>query len=75
MAYYRLKETHPFAKKVDALMAFLEQNKMSISYTGEGLILTSTDSGLECAIKDNDDGQGITDLPATFEYKLTFYKD
>ena len=66
----RLTDKHPLSIKVDKLFGFLEENRLSIERSIDGVMIYDDESGLSVYILDSDDNQHIQDLPSPFKYKL-----
>jgi len=66
----RLTKKHPLSIKIDKLFAFLEENKLCIERSYDGVLIYDHETELTVKVLDSDDDQPIQDLPSSFEYKL-----
>jgi hypothetical protein len=71
MPYKRITKHHPSYKKIDKLMAFLEENQISISISRnqQGIVFNDLENESTISIRDNDSGEPIKTLPPFLEFK------
>lgn len=69
----RLKPEHPLAQKIEKLHEFMEDNKLSIEFTGMDVVITDTETNLQVFYKDAeralDTYSGESTFPCPFETK------
>jgi hypothetical protein len=76
MPAYKLKENHPLHRKVEALFQYLEDNKLSIFVARHELYIEDeTKQYPTVKLTDNESSEGMTEMPANLEWKLTYRKD
>jgi hypothetical protein len=76
MSNYKLKDEHPFVKKLAQLMDLAESLGISIdfSYCNSRTIIQDTGTNKDYYLQDLDSGTPVTVFPPLTEYKLTYNK-
>ncbi|MEE9451044.1 MAG: hypothetical protein V3V72_13425 [Ignavibacteriaceae bacterium] len=69
----RLTELHPLMKKLRALEAYMDQQKISVEWNGYDMQVTDTETNEAAYLKDCDNGEALTELPYMMETKLIRY--